>query len=172
MEVTVLLTSSTDPPRGQQEPCLEEELAFSIISSSGKVVRLLTSPQGSCLSLSGESLPQLTPRPHHLGASVPGGVWSEGEGVYMCAKSLCDPVDCRGSSVPEILQARMLEWIATEDLLFTSYCAKHIHYYINRHGPINNVPFFKKEIQPRLYWGPCCSSGRVRINRFPCCLAP
>ena len=112
MEVTVLLTSSTDPPRGQQEPCLEEELAFSIISSSGKVVRLLTSPQGSCLSLSGESLPQLTPRPHHLGASVPGGVWSEGQGVYMRAKSLCDPVDCRGSSVPEILQARMLEWIA------------------------------------------------------------
>ena len=66
----------------------EEELAFSLISSSGKVVRLLTSPQGSCLSFSAECLPQLTPRPHCLGASVPVRVCSEGEGVYMRAKSL------------------------------------------------------------------------------------
>ena len=88
VEATVLLTSSTDPPRGQREPCLEQELAFSLISSSGKVVRLLTSPQGSCLSFSRECLPQLTPRPHRLGASVPGRVWSEGEGVYLRAKSL------------------------------------------------------------------------------------
>jgi len=88
VEATVLLTSSTDPPRGQREHCPEEELAFSLISSSGKVVRLLTSPQGSCLSFSAECLPQLTPRPHCLGASVPVRVCSEGEGVYMRAKSL------------------------------------------------------------------------------------
>ena len=47
--------------------------------------------------------------------------------MYVCAKSLpscstlCDPVDCSptGSSVHEILQARILEWMAfpsTEDL--------------------------------------------------------
>ena len=26
--------------------------------------------------------------------------------------TLCDPVDCSGSSVPGILQARVLEWVA------------------------------------------------------------
>ena len=81
-------------------------------------------------------------------------------------------VACQAPLSMGILQARILEWIATEHLLFTSCCAKHIHYYFNCHGPVNNIPFLKKEIQARLCWGPCCSSGGVRINRFPCWLAP
>ena len=59
--------------------------------------------------------------------------------VIQSSPTLCDPVDCSpsGSSVHEILQARILEWIAISS---SRRIREYVDIFINHHRYITGLP--------------------------------